>query len=65
MELDHVVIWVDDPLKSLDFYVNVVGLTPVRGEEFRVGMRRSRVLGSTPIRSSISRPVEMRPMSTP
>jgi glyoxylase I family protein len=37
MELDHVVVWVDDPLKSLDFYVNVVGLTPVRGDEFRAG----------------------------
>lgn len=37
MELDHVVIWVDDPLKSLDFYVGVVGLAPVRAEEFRAG----------------------------
>jgi glyoxylase I family protein len=37
MDLDHVVIWVDDPLKSLDFYVNVVGLEPVRGEEYRAG----------------------------
>ncbi|HEV2342801.1 MAG TPA: VOC family protein [Actinocrinis sp.] len=37
MELDHVVVWVDDPLKSIDFYVNVVGLAPVRAEEFRAG----------------------------
>jgi glyoxylase I family protein len=37
MELDHVVIWVADPLRSLDFYVNVVGLAPVRAEEFRSG----------------------------
>lgn len=37
MELDHVVIWVDDPLRSLDFYVGVVGLAPVRGEDFRAG----------------------------
>jgi catechol 2,3-dioxygenase-like lactoylglutathione lyase family enzyme len=37
MELDHVVLWVADPLKSLDFYVNVVGLTPVRGDEFARG----------------------------
>lgn len=37
MDLDHVVVWVEDPLKSLDFYVNVIGLTPVRGEEFRTG----------------------------
>jgi catechol 2,3-dioxygenase-like lactoylglutathione lyase family enzyme len=37
MDLDHVVIWVDDPLKSLDFYVDVVGLEPVRGQEYRAG----------------------------
>lgn len=37
MDLDHVVIWVDDPLKSVDFYVDVVGLEPVRAEEFRNG----------------------------
>lgn len=37
MDLDHVVIWVDDPLKSVDFYVNVVGLRPVRADEFEAG----------------------------
>jgi glyoxylase I family protein len=37
MDLDHIVIWVDDPLKSLDFYVDVVGLRPVRAEEYRAG----------------------------
>ena len=37
MDLDHVVVWVDDPLKSVDFYVNVVGLKPVRAEQFRDG----------------------------
>ncbi|MBS2963644.1 VOC family protein [Actinocrinis puniceicyclus] len=37
MDLDHVVIWVDDPLKSVEFYVNVVGLRPVRAEEYRAG----------------------------
>jgi glyoxylase I family protein len=37
MQLDHVVIWVDDPLRSLDFYEKIVGLPGVRGEEFRTG----------------------------
>lgn len=37
MELDHVVIWVEDPIKSLEFYVGVVGLAPVRGDEYRAG----------------------------
>jgi glyoxylase I family protein len=37
MDLDHVVIWVADPLRSLDFYVEVVGLEPVRDEEYRAG----------------------------
>lgn len=37
MDLDHVVIWVDDPLNSIDFYVNIVGLRPVRAEDYRAG----------------------------
>jgi glyoxylase I family protein len=35
--LDHVVLWVADPLRSLDFYERVVGLPGVRAEEFRAG----------------------------
>jgi catechol 2,3-dioxygenase-like lactoylglutathione lyase family enzyme len=35
--LDHVVFWSDDPLRSVEFYQRVVGLTPVRLEEFRAG----------------------------
>ena len=37
MNIDHVVLWVDDPTKSLDFYVNIVGLSPVRRQEFEEG----------------------------
>lgn len=37
MELDHVVLWVADPIASLDFYVGIVGLAPVRGDEYRKG----------------------------
>jgi catechol 2,3-dioxygenase-like lactoylglutathione lyase family enzyme len=35
--LDHVVLWTDDPLRAVDFYERVVGLTPVRVDEFRTG----------------------------
>lgn len=35
--VDHVVFWTDDPLRAADFYERVVGLTPVRHEEFRAG----------------------------
>ncbi len=35
--LDHVVLWSDDPLRAVEFYVDVVGLTPVRVDEFRAG----------------------------
>jgi glyoxylase I family protein len=35
--LDHVVFWVEDPLRSVDFYERVVGLPGVRVEEFREG----------------------------
>jgi glyoxylase I family protein len=37
MKLDHVVLWVDDPLRSLDFYEKIVGLSGVRVEEFKAG----------------------------
>jgi catechol 2,3-dioxygenase-like lactoylglutathione lyase family enzyme len=35
--LDHVVFWTDDPLRAVEFYQRVVGLTPVRADEFRAG----------------------------
>jgi catechol 2,3-dioxygenase-like lactoylglutathione lyase family enzyme len=35
--LDHVVLWTDDPVRAVEFYERVVGLTPVRLEEFRAG----------------------------
>jgi catechol 2,3-dioxygenase-like lactoylglutathione lyase family enzyme len=35
--LDHVVLWSDDPVRAIDFYTRVVGLTPVRLAEFQAG----------------------------
>lgn len=35
--LDHIVLWVDDPVASLDFYERVVGLAALRAEEYRAG----------------------------
>jgi catechol 2,3-dioxygenase-like lactoylglutathione lyase family enzyme len=35
MRLDHVVLWVEDPARSLEFFEKVVGLEGVRAEEFR------------------------------
>ncbi|MER6943945.1 VOC family protein [Nonomuraea sp. NPDC000554] len=35
--LDHLVCWVSDQLRALDFYEQVVGLPGVRAEEFRNG----------------------------
>lgn len=37
MDLDHVVLWVDDPLRAVEFYERVVGLESVRLEEYRAG----------------------------
>lgn len=37
MYIDHAVIWADNAQRSLDFYVNVLGLTAVREEEFSAG----------------------------
>ena len=37
MRLDHVVLWTKDSETSMDFYTRVVGLAPVRFDEFRSG----------------------------
>jgi catechol 2,3-dioxygenase-like lactoylglutathione lyase family enzyme len=37
MRLDHVVLWISDPAVSMDFYTRVVGLAPVRFDEFASG----------------------------
>jgi glyoxylase I family protein len=37
MRIDHVVLWVDDPLRAVGFYTETLGLEPVRVEEFRAG----------------------------
>jgi glyoxylase I family protein len=37
MHIDHVVLWVEDPSRSLDFYTRVVGLESVRAAEFAAG----------------------------
>ena len=35
MRVDHVVLWAEDPLRTVEFFVKVVGLEPVRIEEFK------------------------------
>ncbi|MEU8244870.1 VOC family protein [Nonomuraea sp. NPDC048916] len=37
VRLDHLVCWVSDQLRALDFYERVVGLPGVRATEFRAG----------------------------
>jgi catechol 2,3-dioxygenase-like lactoylglutathione lyase family enzyme len=37
MDLDHVSIWVEDPVKSVAFFEEVLGLLPVRLDEYRAG----------------------------
>ncbi len=37
LRIDHVVLWVEDPLKSVEFYERVLGVEGVRVEEFRAG----------------------------
>ncbi|MCV7199471.1 VOC family protein [Mycobacterium angelicum] len=37
MRLDHVVLWTKDVRDSMEFYTKVVGLTPVRFDEFDAG----------------------------
>jgi glyoxylase I family protein len=35
--LDHVVLWTNDVAASMDFYTKVIGLAPVRFDEFEAG----------------------------
>src|SRR3954471_21679421 len=35
MRVDHLVLWVEDPLRTVSFFEQVVGLAPVRLEEFK------------------------------
>lgn len=37
MEIDHVVLWVEDARRSLEFYTRVLGFDGVRAEEFLAG----------------------------
>lgn len=37
MRLDHVVLWTKDVRAAMDFYTRVVGLAPVRFDEFEAG----------------------------
>ena len=37
VRFDHVVFWVLDPLRSVEFYERVLGLAGVRVEEFKAG----------------------------
>jgi catechol 2,3-dioxygenase-like lactoylglutathione lyase family enzyme len=40
MDLDHAVLWVDSAKRSLEFYVDVLGLEPVRAEDYAEGKAR-------------------------
>ncbi len=37
MDIDHVVLWVESPKRALEFYVDVLGLAPVRTQDFEEG----------------------------
>lgn len=37
MNIDHIVLWVESPKRALAFYVDVLGLAPVRAQNFEDG----------------------------
>ena len=37
MDIDHVVLWVENHKRSLDFYVDVFGFVPLRVQDFEQG----------------------------
>ena len=40
MYLDHAVLWVENARRALEFYVDVLGLEPVRADDFAEGKAR-------------------------
>ena len=40
MEVDHVMLWVESSTRALEFYVDVLGLEPVRVQDFEEGKVR-------------------------
>jgi len=40
VDVDHIVLWVDDFERSLEFYTDVLGFDAVRAEEFHTGKAR-------------------------
>ena len=40
MHLDHAVLWVESAQRALEFYVDILGLTPVRADDFEAGKAR-------------------------
>ncbi len=40
MVFDHVVLWVENVKRSLKFYIDVLGLKPVRVEAFETAQHR-------------------------
>ncbi len=68
MNIDHLVLWVSDQKRSLDLFVNVVGLGPVRAQEFAEGgaweTRRTAVYrppSAPPITPSVTPPTPLNP----
>ena len=37
MNIDHIVLWVDNQQHSLAFFVDLLGMEPVRSDEFAEG----------------------------
>ena len=37
MDFDHAVLWVESPKKALEFYAGVLGMAPLRVQEFEEG----------------------------
>jgi len=40
MDVDHIVLWVEDSKRALEFYVDVLGLEAVRAQDFDEGKAR-------------------------
>ena len=60
--IDHVVLWVADPLRSVEFYGRVLGAEPVRVDEFRAGTARFPSVRLSPVSILDLAPAALAPM---
>jgi catechol 2,3-dioxygenase-like lactoylglutathione lyase family enzyme len=57
--VDHIVLRVKDPIKSVQWYANTLGLQPVRLEEFQAGKHLYRYIPGSKVHADMLHPFNL------